>query len=122
MKHCKKLLISIVAVSLASCASTTLNPQASKVQVAKDEPSSSCKYIKDITASQGGIFSGLFTSNITQQQGAYNALRNKALADGGNYVYITHQGGVETSTGNYQPGQVQKVQTSYDITAKVYNC
>ena len=131
MKSLNKIILVLVTITAASCAAIKLEPQASKVQISKNKPSITCKYVSDITASQG----------------AYNDLRNKALNIGGNYVYITHQGALNdlknqayeaggntvlllndnsamtfSGGGGYGGGGVTGTQTDNILTGSVYKC
>ena len=48
------------------------------------EPGHECRFLGDVTATQGNAFTGPFTSNENLETGARNDLKNKAAALDGN--------------------------------------
>jgi hypothetical protein len=79
-----------------------------------------CKWLGDVTGSQGNSYTGQYTTNANLETGARNDLKNKAAALGGNLVVlITERPGL---TGNFglEGGPVH--QTSVTLTGSVYRC
>ena len=113
--------LSVLAVTLlAGCAATPLEPGAEAVRVTHIEPQSECKWLGDVTGSQGNSITGEYTTNANLETGARNDLKNKAAALGGNLVVlITERPGI---TGNFglEGGVVH--QTSIVLTGSVYRC
>jgi hypothetical protein len=90
---------SVLALGLmAGCAAIPLKPGAELVRVTHMEPTGECKWLGDVTGSQGDSFTGQYTTNANLETGARNDLKNKAAALGGNLVVvITERAG---QTGN----------------------
>ena len=107
-----------LAASVVGCAATVLSPGAESVRVSNSEPGEECKYLGDVTGSQGNFFTGPYTSNENLETGARNELKNKAFAMGGNLVVILTQRAGQTGSGPYGGGQ----QTNVTITGNVYHC
>lgn len=115
--------ICILSVSLFACSSIALNPAAANVYVA---PSSSqqipygCKYLGQVTGSQGNFFTGTYTSNSKLAAGAMNDLRNQTQKIGGNYVQLMTNQASTTGSGGLLGDGLQ--QTGVVNTGNVYNC
>ena len=108
-----------VAMALLGCSAIPLNPGAEKVRLTYNEPKG-CKFLGDVTGSQGNEFTGELTSNATMETGARNDLKNKAFALGGNVVYVlTHRAG---QTGDYTMYGGSSYQSNVTITGNVYSC
>lgn len=124
MKLIKKLSIATAAISLTACAANQINnANANKVQVINTKPPSSCKFVSTIVAGQGGMFSGLFTSNVNQHQGALNDLKNQTEGAGGNTVLLLNDNSAMTfSGGGGYGGGMTGTQTDNILTGSVYNC
>jgi hypothetical protein len=104
---------------LAGCAATPLQPGAELVRVTHLEPTSGCKWLGDVTGSQGNSFVGEYTTNANLETGARNDLKNKSAALGGNLVVIiTERPGI---TGNLGLDGIVH-QTSVTLTGSVYRC
>jgi hypothetical protein len=101
-----------IAVFLVGCAATPLNLGADRVKLTNVEPAKECKFLGDITGSQGDYLTGGYTSNANLETGARNDLKNKAAAMGGNVVQILTQ----RAGGNYMQ------QTNVTISGGVYKC
>lgn len=98
----KKILsVSVIAVGLTGCSAIQLNHNATKVIVSKNVPPKSCKYVQQIVGSQGGAFTGAYTSNKNMAIGAMNDMKNQAADLGANYIQLeTNQAGVTGSGGS----------------------
>jgi hypothetical protein len=83
----------LAAIVLLACACSAIGVQhgAELVRVTNREPGRECKFLGDVTGSQGNRFTGGFTSDANLETGARNDLKNKAFALGGNVVYILTQ-------------------------------
>ena len=112
-----KLIASLlVIISLAACAATPLHPGAGKVRLTNQEPDS-CKFLGDVTGSQGNQFTGELTSNSTMETGARNDIKNKARAMDGNVVHLlTQRAGVTGAHGG------SSYQSNVTLTGNVYSC
>ena len=105
---------------MAGCAATPLQPGAELVRVTQIEPTGGCKWLGDVTGSQGNSYTGEYTTNGNPQEGARNDLKNKAAKLGGNLVVlITERPGL---TGDFglEGGPVHR--TSVVLTGSVYSC
>jgi len=110
----------LALVLMAGCTAIPLKPGAELVRVTHVEPTSECKWLGDVTGSQGNSYTGQYTTNANLETGARNDLKNKAAALGGNLVVlITERPGL---TGNFglEGGPVH--QTSVTLTGSVYRC
>ena len=112
-----KLISSLLpTILLAACAAIPLDPGAEKVRLTHQEPSG-CKYLGDVTGSQGNELTGELTSNSTMETGARNDIKNKARAMGGNVVYLlTQRAGHSGSYGG------SSYQSNVTLTGNVYSC
>ncbi|WP_083384536.1 MULTISPECIES: DUF4156 domain-containing protein [Cupriavidus] len=102
---------------LSACAPITpSNPDAARVRVTQVEPGPSCRFLGDVTGSQGDFLRGAITSNADLETGARNDLKNKAAALGGNVVtLLTQRAGQTGSRDNL-------AQTNVTLTGNVYHC
>ena len=115
-----KLLSFCAFVLVASCAATSIQPGAEAVRITNTEPGSECKFLGDVTGSQGNAFTGAVTPNKNLETGARNDLKNKAAALGGNVVMlITERAG---QTGSFNEGGGSITQTNVTLTGNVYDC
>ncbi len=108
------------SVVLAGCAATPLQPGAQGVRVTNIEPGSECKFLGDITGSQGNSFTGPFITNENLETGARNDLKNKAAALGGNLVVLLTQRAGQTGGFGAAGGSVE--QTNVTLSGNVYRC
>ena len=116
----KKMTVVFLAAIVAGCAAVPIHPGAVGVRVTNSEPGKECKYLGDVTGSQGGSFAGPWTSNENLETGARNDIKNKAAARGGNVVsLLTQRAGLTGSSGQYG-GSFQ--QTNVTLTSNVYRC
>jgi hypothetical protein len=116
----KNLITILTSIIIAGCAAAPLNPEAQKVRIVLSEPGKECKFLGDVTGSQGDFFTGAYTSNEHLETGARNALKNKAAAMGGNVVVILTQRAGQT--GSYGEYGGSSSQTNVTLSGNVYNC
>ena len=64
-----QVCVIISAAVLAGCAATKLESGAQQVRIVTTEPQG-CEYLGEVTGSQGGFFTGAFTSNANLETGA----------------------------------------------------
>ena len=104
----------------AGCAATPLKPGAELVRVTHVEPTSGCKWLGDVTGSQGDSFTGQYTTNANLETGARNDLKNKAAALGGNLVVLI----TERVGRNFDLGLDSETvhRTDVTLTGSVYRC
>jgi len=109
---------------ITNCSSLSLNPGAEKVQLSHSKADKTCQFLGTVFANQGNAFTGGFTSNANLQEGAFNDLRNKGYAMGGNYIQIiANQAGVTGSGGGDLSGfGSRSQQTNYTVTGSVFKC
>ncbi len=114
----------IILLGLTGCSAIPLNPNAERVLVSPDKPDSNCKFIGQIRGSQGGAFSGPFTSNDNLNDGAMNQLRNNAAAKGANYVQLLTNRSANTISGGSgaDGGGISGEQTSTYLNGNAYSC
>ncbi len=88
---------------LAGCVATPLMPGSGNVRLTNTDPGNECRYLAEVTGSQGGWLKGAFTTNANLEQGARNELKNNAAAIGGNVVQVivTHSGNSATDYGSH---------------------
>lgn len=87
-----KITYGIVAVlMLCACSAINVKRGAELVRVTNKEPGRECKFLGDVTGSQGNRFTGGFTSDADLETGARNDLKNKGFDLGGNVVYLLIQ-------------------------------
>jgi hypothetical protein len=114
--------LSVLAlVLITSCAATALKPGAELVRVTHIEPpTSNCKWLGDVTGSQGNSFTGQYTTNANLETGARNDLKNKAAALGGNLVVLI----TERVGRNFDLGLDSETvhRTDVTLTGSVYRC
>jgi hypothetical protein len=107
-------------VLIGGCAATPLDPGAELVRVTHIEPTGGCKFLGDVTGSQGNSVTGQYTTNANLETGARNDLKNKAAKLGGNLVVIiTERPGL---SGNFGLEGPLVHQTSVILTGSVYRC
>jgi hypothetical protein len=116
----KKLFPILAVLSLGACSALPLQQNASLVRLTHQEPNAeNCKFLGDVTGNQGDFFTGGFTSNADLETGARNDIKNKAIALGGNVVYILTQRAGQTGTYNVGIGGQQ---TNVTLSGNVYHC
>ena len=117
----KKLFPILAVLSLGACSALPLQQNASLIRLTHQEPSTeNCKFLGDITGSQGDFFRGGFTSNADLETGARHDLKNKASMMGGNVVYLLTQRAGQTGNYNQEFGGTQ--QTNVTLSGNVYYC
>ena len=107
------MFMTLVALTLAGCAATSVTPQGAAVELVTARPAG-CKVIGEVVGKQGNVFSGDFTTNENLMIGARNDLRNRAAAMGGNVV---HMQDTLNATHPYSAGAV-----STTIVGTVFAC
>ncbi|SHI11488.1 DUF4156 domain-containing protein [Ferrimonas marina] len=92
-------LVPLLAVLLAGCATTDLNPDAGPVQVVFDQRGQplNCEPLDTWVGTEGHWYSYWFITNFDLTTGALNQLRNRAAALGGNRVEISSKMDFQTS-------------------------
>lgn len=114
----------VISVLLSSCAATKLSPEAQKVVISPNKAPKGCKFLGMVQGAQGDFFRGSFTSNKNLEQGAFNDMRNKAAALGGNYVQLLlsragQSGGGSGQGGGFAEGSSQTTTTNM---GNAYKC
>ena len=121
MKTLLPILPILALLSLSGCSALPLQESASLVRLTLQEPSAeNCKFLGDVTGSQGDFFRGGFTSNADLETGARHDIKNKADAMGGNLVYLLTQRAGQTGSYNQHAGGTQ--QTNVTLSGNVYFC
>ncbi|MEO6975742.1 MAG: DUF4156 domain-containing protein [Gallionella sp.] len=115
----KKTVLVFTVFALSACSAISLERGAEKVRLTNEEPKN-CKFLGDVTGSQGNFVTGDITANSTMETGARNDLKNKANAMSGNVVYLlTQRAGQTGSYGTYGGGSEQ---TNVTLSGNVYYC
>lgn len=117
----KLMLAMLFTSTLAACSSITIQPDATGVRLTHNEPSEECRFLGDITGSQGDFLSGAFTSNADLETGARNDLKNKAKQLGGDTVYLLTQRAGQTGSYDSEFGGSTQ-QTNVTLSGNVYQC
>ena len=91
--------VSVFALSAAACTPIALSPQASRVLATRQPAPAHCTFLGTVVGTQGGAFSGKYTSNENLAIGAMNDLKNKAAQIGANYVVIENAVAGNTMSG-----------------------
>ena len=102
------------ALVLGACSATNVTRGAELVRVTNKEPGRECKFLGDVTGSQGNRFTGGFTSDANLETGARNDLKNKAFDLGGNVVYLLIQR--DSQTGD------SRDRKNITLSGNVYRC
>jgi hypothetical protein len=101
---------------LSGCAAVQVTPGAERVRFSTSEPGNACRFLGEITVTQGDFLGGHYTSDADLEPGTRNDLKNKAAAMGGNIVTnLTSRGG---HTGSLESDH----QTNITIAGNVYDC
>ena len=95
---------------LGGCAAIPINPGAERVRLTKTEPGKECQFLGEATGHQGG---GGFVSDVNQETGARNDLKNKAAKLGGNTVVVL----TDRASQN-----IYHSQRGITLTGSVYRC
>ena len=106
-------LVAIVLM-VCACSANSVRSGAELVRVTNREPGRECKFLGDVTGSQGNRFTGGFTSDANLETGARNDLKNQAFQLGGNVVYVLTQR--ESQTGN------SRDRKNVTLSGNVYRC
>jgi hypothetical protein len=130
------LWLSLFALSTAACSPVALSPEASRVLATRQPAPANCTFLGTVVGTQGGAFSGKYTSNENLSIGAMNDLKNKAARMGANYVVIENAlagntmsgggGGVLMGTGSnsgfHVGGGGSGGQTDVTYTGNAFRC
>jgi hypothetical protein len=103
-----------VVVMVAACSAIAVKQGAERVRVTNTEPGRECKFLGDVTGSQGNRFTGGYTSDANLETGARNDLKNKAFDIGGNVVYLLFQR--DSQTGHVRDRK------NVTLSGNVYRC
>ena len=106
-------LVALV-LTVSACSATNAKRGAELVRVTNKEPGRECKFLGDVTGSQGNRFTGGFTSDENLETGARNDLKNKAFDLGGNVVYLLIQR--DSQTGD------SRDRKNVTLSGNVYRC
>jgi len=106
------LVASVMLV--AACSAIAVKSGAERVRVTNTEPGRECKFLGDVTGSQGNRFTGGYTSDANLETGARNDLKNKAFDIGGNVVYLLFQRDSQTG--------VALDRKNVTLSGNVYRC
>jgi uncharacterized protein YbjQ (UPF0145 family) len=82
------LFVTAFALFTAACKPVALAPEAARVLATRQPAPAHCAFLGTVVGTQGGAFSGKYTSNENLSIGAMNDLKNKAARLGANYVVI----------------------------------
>lgn len=89
MKKLKLFSIVTVVIFIYGCAAIEAQPEARSIEIVNIPPNKNeCKFLGEVTGSQGNWFTEDYTSNKNLVVGARNELRNEASKLGANIVYI----------------------------------
>ena len=99
---------------VSACSAISVNRGAELVRVTNREPGQECKFLGDVTGTQGNRFTGGFTSDANLETGARNDLKNKGFALGGNVVYLLTQR--DSQTGDTRDRK------NVTLSGNVYRC
>ncbi len=97
------------------CSAVKIKPGAEKIRLTNTEPKK-CKFLGEISGSQGNAISGDWTSNSNLELGARNELKNKAFELGGNVVQLL------TSSSGQTSGRYGGSTSSHSLLGNAYNC
>jgi hypothetical protein len=83
------LTLFVAGALLVGCAALPVSEEARGIELVNDKPDmSKCKFLGEVTGSQGNWITGDLTPNKNLIEGARNQLRNEAYQLGGNVVYV----------------------------------
>ncbi len=103
-----------VALMVCACSAISVKPGAELVRITNTEPGRECKFLGDVTGSQGNRFTGGYTSDANLETGARNDLKNKAFDIGGNVIYLLFQR--DSQTGDTRDRK------NVTLSGNVYRC
>lgn len=109
----------LLGLSVTACSPIPrLQPGAENIVVAYKKPADSCTQITVITSEQTQESSSVTAPQL--QQGAMNELRNAALLQHANYIYVINNYSKlkHSSGGNYTPNDV----SSIVVRGIIYHC
>jgi hypothetical protein len=117
----KTFLALMLVTTISACSAVPIQQAASKIRITHNEPSDECKFLGDITGSQGDFLTGPFTSNADLETGARNDLKNKAMQLGGDTIYLLTQRAGQTGHYDNDFGGGSQ-QTNVTLSGNVYKC
>lgn len=82
------LLITLLLSSCTFLSPEALKPEAQAVEISKNKPPESCRYVAPTEVAESSLFIDMFTSNDNLVESAYNQLRNKAYLLHANYLQV----------------------------------
>ncbi len=118
------LIIATIAILLAGCAATPMEPNANRIIASPNPAPKSCKYIGQVVGNQGNFFTGGYTSNRNLEEGAMNDMKNKAARLGANYIQLItnragNTGAMSGSNGMFSGGSAE---TNVTNLGNAYAC
>ena len=115
LKFVGAVVTMILVLILNGCAAITAEPKAKSVAIMMKEPNlDRCRYLGEVSGSQGNWFTGGYTSDKNLLLGARNDLRNETAELGGNTVHIQHV----NNSGRYEASGT----SSTTIIGNAYDC
>jgi hypothetical protein len=111
-RNLRTVLLALTSTALFACSTPALSPAAAHVAVTRNAPPSSCATVGYLVGEGGGTFGGGWISNDQLIEYAMNDLRNKAAAQGANYVQSDPP----------QLGSGRGTTTTATITGTAYRC
>lgn len=111
----RNIFVPVVLLLLGGCAAKPLRSDAAAVFLTSRQAPQECRYLGEVSGSQGNLLTADLTRDHDLLQGARNELRNNAQALGANYVVLENQ----TQSVNAQgPGGVY----SASVFGNAYTC
>ncbi|CAB3749240.1 membrane protein [Burkholderia sp. MSh2] len=107
--------------ALAACAPLALSSAGREVRVVTTDPGAACRYLGDVTGSQGNFLTGGFIPDTSLETGARHDLKNRAAALGGNLVVLLTQRAAQSGSFDGTDGGFLR-QTGVTLTGSVYRC
>lgn len=115
----------LIALLISACSPAQLNAGAQRIKIVTSEPEG-CKYLGEVTGSQGNNITGAFTSNEDLEIGARNEMKNAAAKLRADTVQLlTTRTGLTSSVGaapadNTPSGYAEPTTITY--TGAAYKC
>lgn len=114
----KRMTICCIAlVLLGACAAKPLLPGSEQIILSKAPPPAGCRYLAEVTGSQGNFWTAEFTGDADLIHGARNELRNNAMSLHANYVQIETESFSQNSAQDSLGGTYSAV-----IIGNAFNC
>ena len=106
------VLAAVASLGAAGCSTPALSPSGAQVAVSRNPPPPDCATVAYLVGEGGGTFGGGWIKNDQLIDYAMNDLRNKASAQGANYVQSDAP----------QLGNGKGTTTTATITGTAYRC